>query len=80
METATNERMISVPVNEYQAFKAWYSSVASEEFKVLESSRHKKGLVEIARGNYVTLAQLKNDLANSYRQSSQKKSGKITKR
>lgn len=58
---------VLVPFSEYQAFMAWRSSVASESFTSREALKHKKGLAEVAKGDYVSLAQLKNELGASRR-------------
>jgi len=74
------ERTVSIPTHEYQAFVAWRSSVASENFTALERFQHRKGLTEINQGDYVSLAQLKHELATLHRESSQKKFVKVAKR
>jgi len=74
------ERTIPVPAHEYQAFVAWRASVASESFTAVERFQHRKGLAEINQGNYVSLSQLKHELATLHRQSSQKKLAKVAKR
>lgn len=80
MKTSQVVKMIPVPIYEYQAFVAWRSSVASESFTPIEQFRHRRGLAEISRGNYVSLSELKHELATSHRQSSQKKFVKVAKR
>ena len=61
---------VLVPMGEYQAFMAWRSSVAAESFTSREALTHKKGLAEIAKGDYISLTKLKNELGASRRQSS----------
>ncbi len=62
----TAEKVL-VPLGVYQAFMAWRSSAASESFTSREALKHKKGLAEIVKGDYVSLAQLKNELGTSRR-------------
>lgn len=68
METISQvTKTIPVPVHEYQAFVAWRSSAASESFTAIERFQHRKGLAEIDQGNYVSLSQLKHELATLHR-------------
>lgn len=74
------KRTVSVPIREYQAFTAWRSSAVSDSLTPLELVKHRRGLAEISQGNYVSLPQLKHELATLHRQSSQKKLIKVAKR